>query len=73
MALVAFLFRATLILWGVAILTAIAGFAFDQEWLTAISLGFRRIAPAVTLIWLVTALGRMLLVRLWPGNRRPRR
>ena len=73
MTIVAYLFRATLALWTLAIVTALIGVGFDQEWLTALSFGFRRIAPAVTLIWLIAAFGRMLWVRFWPGSRRPPR
>lgn len=72
MTVVAFLFRATVLLWGIAIVTAIAGIVFDQDWLTALSIGLRRFAPAVTLVWLLTAFARMIWLRFWPF-RRPKR
>ncbi|MDQ3694031.1 MAG: hypothetical protein M3464_10425 [Chloroflexota bacterium] len=72
MVLVAYLFRATLLLWGIAIAAALAGHAFDQDWLTGMSLGLRRLAPALTLVWLLTAFGRMIWLRFWPFQRRKR-
>lgn len=72
MALVRNLFRATLLLWGATIVTALAGYVFDVEVLTAISFGLRRFAPAVTLVWFVVAIGRMLWVRYWPFRGKPR-
>ena len=66
MALVRYLFRATLLLWGGAIVTALVGHLFEWDVLTALSFGLRRFAPAVTLVWLLVALGRMLWVRYWP-------
>jgi hypothetical protein len=72
MALVAFLFRATILLWGIAIVTALAGHVLGQDWLIAVSVGLRRFAPAVTLVWLLTAFARMIWLRFWPF-RRPKR
>lgn len=69
MALVSFLFRATVLLWGIAIVTALAGHLLNQDWLTALSFGFRRIAPALTLVWLLTAFARMIWLRFWPFHR----
>lgn len=72
MTLVRNLFRATLILWGFAIATALAGHLLGWEALTGLSLGLRRFAPAVTLLWLVAAIGRMIWVRYWPFHRAPK-
>lgn len=72
MALVSYLFRATVLLWGIAIVTALAGHLLNQDWLTALSFGFRRIAPALTLVWLLTAFTRMIWLRFWPFHRSKR-
>ncbi len=68
-ALVRFLFRATVVVWGFAIATALLGHFFEIDALMALSVGVRRIAPMLTLVWLLVAFGRMIWVRYWPfGN-----
>ena len=66
MNLVRFLFRTTLLLWGAAILFALLGHFLEVEAFLSLSLAFRRFAPAVTLVWLLIAFGRMVWVRYWP-------
>lgn len=69
-ALVRFLFRATVIVWGFAIVTALVGHFLEIDALMALSVGVRRIAPALTLVWLLVAFGRMIWVRYWPFGKR---
>jgi hypothetical protein len=71
-ALVRYLFQASLLLWGGAIVTALAGHLLGWEAMTALSFGFRKFAPAVTLIWLLVAIGRMIWVRYWPFRGSPK-
>jgi hypothetical protein len=72
MALVRYLFRATLIVWGLAIVAALAGHFLGWEALTGLSRGLLRFAPALTLVWLLTAIGRMIWIRYWPFSRPPK-
>lgn len=71
-ALVRFLFRATVVVWGFAIVTALVGHLLEVDALMALSVGVRRIAPALTLVWLLVAFGRMFWVRYWPFGKRQR-
>lgn len=72
LALVRFLFRATVVVWGFAILAALVGHFLEIDALMALSMGLRRIAPALTLVWLLVAFGRMFWVKYWPFGKRQR-